>query len=159
MNGDDIVQGCVKYLQAFPDVVAVVGSFAVVPASPYLFQHRLWVEMEGSQSTAAVISSDTGWAAPNLHNTLRFPRVVLTLYADPARDSQGNVTDPGEVRRRIDDAFTVFDRRLHRVSGGTQMWGTVRTVSCERLTEPTNAAVPDGDGLRSLVASYAVTQG
>jgi hypothetical protein len=154
---DDIVQGAVKYLVALTDIKAVLG--AETDGTPWLFQHTLWVTMEQSQGTAAVIQHAGGWAGANEHNTLRFPRLGLEIWADPIRDSGGNVTAPGETQRRIQAAYDAFDKRLHRPAPATQMWGTVRTVSCVRLGEPTIYLVPDGDGLLRLQGFYAVTQG
>lgn len=158
VNTDDIVQGAVKYLQSKPAVLSVLGTFEGSTV-PYLFQRRMWAEMEGSSSTACMLYSDGGWTSANNHNTLRFPRLSVEIWADPIRDSQRNVTDPGEVWRRINHAYAVIDKVLHRAAGGQQYWGTVRTVDCVRLAEPTTYEVPDGDGLLRLLVSYAVTEG
>lgn len=156
---DDIVAGAVTFLGGHADVLAELGHDPGLPSQPWLFQYRLWTMMEGTQSTAAVISHDGGWAGPNLHNTLRFPRLTLSIWADPIRDDGGSGTDPGEVQRRLYQVFTVIDAHLHRPQGETQMWGSIRTVSCARLTEPTVLAVGEGDGLVRLQTYYAVTQG
>jgi hypothetical protein len=153
---DHLIQGVVKWLQGFPDVTAVVGAFA--DNKPYLFQTNLWVTMEGTQSTAAVLYRAGGWAGPNQHNTMRFPRLGLEVYADPIRDNGNNVTDPGEAGRRIEAAYKAIDTRLHRSQGGTQMWGTVRTLGCTRLGEPDVLPVKDGGGLLVLTAFYGVSE-
>lgn len=158
VDTDDLVQGCVKHLQVQADVLAVLGT-DLDTGAPLLFQHRMWAGMEGSSSTSAMVYRDGGWAGPNLHNTLRFPRLTVEVWVDPIRDPQNNVIDPGEAHRRIEYVYEVFDWHLHRPQGGQQMWGTVRTIACVRLSEPTVYAVPDGDGLLRLVVAYAVTQG
>lgn len=155
---DDIVQGAVKYLQAQPAVRAVLGGYEGTDVA-WLFQHKMWVDVEGTSSTAAMIGRDGGWAGANLHNTMRFPMLTMEIWADPIRDDGKNVVDPGEVYRRIEATFAVLDSFLHRPQGGEQRWGTVRTVSCVRMTEPTIYEVPDGDGLLRLLTSYAVAQG
>jgi hypothetical protein len=154
---DDLVQGAVKYLLEQETVLAVVGSTA--DDVPWLFQHRLYVAVEGSSSTAAVIAYGGGWAGGNEHNTLRFPRLSLELWVDPRRDDDRNSIEPGEVYRRMNVAFTAFDRVLHRPQGGEQWWGTVRTISCIRSAEPIPYEVPDGDGLLRLQTFYAIEQG
>lgn len=156
VDEDDIVQGAVKWLQDFPDVRAVLGSSA--DGSPWLFQHRLWVVMEGTQSTAAAIIDAGGWGAPNPHNTMRFPRLSLEISADPIRDAGNNIIDPGEVSRRIKKAYKAIDARLHRPQGGEQWWGQIRTTGCTRLIEPSVYPVPDGGGLLRLTTTYAVTE-
>lgn len=150
---DDLVQGAVKYLLAQPSVLAVLGTTDA--GTPRLFQYELFGVMEGTGSTAAVIGRGGGWDGGNEHNTTRFPRLTLELWADPMRD----VTKPGEVWRRIDAALDAFDRVLHRPQGGEQWWGTVRTISCVRGSEPLVYPVPDGDGLLRGIAYYFVEQG
>lgn len=153
---DDLIQGAVKYLGAQGDVLELLGSYT--DGVPWLFQHTLWVTVEGSQRTAAVVSRAEGWAGPNQYNTMRFPRISLELYADPLRDAGNNITDPGEVQRRIEATYQLIDSHLHRPQGGVQMWGTVRTIGCTRLAEPSAYPVPDGGGLVRLQVFYGVTQ-
>lgn len=155
---DDIVTGCIKFLQAKPDVIAALGTDRETGA-PMLFGYNDWSTLEGSQSTCAIIANEGGWAGPNAHNTLRFPRLSLNIWADPQRDAGNNAILPGEVMRRVDAVFEVIDNHLHRPEGETQMWGSVRTVASVRLTEPVIYRVPDGDGLVRLLVNYAVTQG
>lgn len=155
---DDIVQGAIKFLQAQPDVLAVLGSYPGTTV-PYLFQRKLWVDVEGTSSTACLLFSEGGWTGSNLYNTMRFPRLSMEIWADPLRDGQNNVTDPGEVWRRANRAYQVIDQHLHRPQGGRQWWGSLRTIDCVRMAEPTVYEVPDGDGLIRLLVSYAVTEG
>ncbi len=153
---DDIVSGAVTFLMTKPDVLATLGFDE---DGPWLFQYDLWTMVEKSQSTACVIDSDGGWATANPHNTLRFPRLSVAIWADPQRDQGNNAILPGEAQRRINHVFEVIDKHLHRVTGPEQMWGSIRTVSCVRITEPNILRVPDGDGMLRLLAYYAVTQG
>lgn len=157
VTSDSLITGLHKYLTAQPDVTATLGTFPFT-TTPYLFTGSLWVAMEGTSSTAAVISRAGGWAGANLHNTLRFPRISLDIYADPQRDA-GNVTDPGEAERRIDATYKIFDTHLHRPQSGIQMWGDVRTVAATRLGEPDVYPVPDGDGLLRLQVFYGISEG
>jgi len=158
VDTDDLVQGCVKWLLDEDTIHSVLGVFPDTNV-PWLYQHSLWSRVEGTQSVAAVISRAGGWAGANEYNTLRFPRLSLEIYADPLRDTQGNVTQPGETWRRIEAAWVAFDTLLHRPSADTVMWGTVRTITCTRLGEPLIYPVPDGDGSLRLQQFYAVTQG
>lgn len=158
VDNDTIAQGAVMYLSGFDDVLDVLGTFPNT-TTPYLFQQSLWVAMEGTSSTAAVLSRAGGWAGPNVHNTLRFPRLQLEMYCDPLRDDDGNVTDPAEAERRIEAAYRVLDSHLHRPQSGIQMWGAVRTIACARQVEPVVYPVPDGGGLLRLLVFYGVTEG
>lgn len=154
---DDLVQGAVKWLLTNSAVSAAVSVYPGTD-TPYLFQHQLWVEMEGTGSTAAVLSYGGGFAGPNNHNTMRFLRLMLDVYADPVRDAGRNVTEPGEVHRRVTATYLAFDAVLHRPDPTPQYWGTLRVIGSARLVEPSIAAVADGDGLLRLTTGYAVVQ-
>lgn len=160
-DGDDIVSGGVKFLLAQPECVAAVSTYIIGGRQvPGIFGYRPWNDtIEGTSTTCAVLSSEGGWAGANLHNTLRFPRLTLNIWADPQRDGGHNVTSQPEVMRRSFNVFRVFDRFLHRTGGDAVMFGTLRVVSSTRLTEPSVLTVPDGDGLVRLQTSYAVTEG
>lgn len=155
---DDLVQGCVKFLKGCLDVVAALSHY---PDSdePYLFQHQLFLAMEGTSGSAVVITNAGSIASPNPHNTMRSTRLGVLIHVDPRRDSGGNVTDPGEAQRRLQFVYRALDWRLHRPQGGQQMWGTVRTITSTRLNEPQPNPVADGGGLLSAVVFYAVDEG
>lgn len=156
---EDIVTGCVAYLQAQPEVLAAVDTFNIGGrVIDGVFGYRLWTRMEQSQKTSIVIAHDGGWAAPNMHNTLRFPRILLNVWADPLRDGTGNNIDP-LVAGRANACFEIVDRFLHLTAGAERMFGSIRVISCVRLTEPVPIDVPDGDGLIRIQAYYAATQG
>lgn len=155
---DDLIGGAVKYLAAQPEVLAALGSFP--DGKPYLFQRSTWVNLEGSQATAATLFRAGGWAGPNQHNSMRFPRLGLEISADPQRDAANNPAGlAAEAELRLVDTFNVIDRFLHRPQSGVQMWGTVRTIGCARLAEPAVFPVPDGGGMMRLRAFYGVIEG
>lgn len=156
---DDIVNGAVTWLLQHSDAVDAVDAFNIGGAlKPGIFPYRLWTRMEGSEKTSVVIAHDGGWAAPNAHNTLRFPRLTVSVWTDPYRDEQKNDIDPG-VQARANAVFDVFDKLLHWPAGRDQIWGTIRVISCLRMTEPAIGLVPDGDGLVRIQTIYGVVQG
>ncbi len=161
VTDDDLVSGATKYLRAQPDVIAAVSSFVIggVP-TPGIFPYYPWDMIEGSSGTAVVLSSDGGgWAAANTYNTLRFPRLVVNIWADPIRDTKYNNVGTGEVMRRVFATFKTIDGHLHRTSGAEVMFGQLRIISSTRLTEPVIYMVPDGDGLVRCLVNYAITEG
>lgn len=160
VTDDDIVSGAVTYLRAQPELIDAVSTF-VIGGQPTagIFQYRPWAKFEGTGKTGAVISNEGGWATANMHNTLRFPRLTVNIWADPLRDNVHNVVDPGEVMRRAHATYRVFDKYLHRTGGPEVMWGQLRILACVRLVEPTIYIVPDGDGLVRCQVNYAVTEG
>lgn len=160
VTADDIVSGAVTWLRAQPEAIAAVSTYVITGQSTVgIFQYRPWATLEGTSTTCAVITNDGGWAAPNPHNTLRFPRLTLNIWADPLRDSVNNVVDPGEVMRRAFATYRVFDKLLHRTGGPEVVWGQLRVLSSVRLVEPTIYVVPDGDGLVRCQVIYAITEG
>lgn len=155
---DTLVSGCVRWLRGHDDIRTALGRTTDTD-TPWIFQHAVWAPLEGSGQTAAVLSRAGGWAGGNPHNSLRFPRLSVELYADPHREALGNPVDPGETHDRLETVWEVFDRLLHRAGSGTQMWGTVRTIDSVRLAEPVTYPVPDGDGMLRSQCFYAVTVG
>ena len=151
----DVVQGAVKHLEAQPDVRAVLG--AEPDGTPWLFQHRLWVSVEASGSTAAVISRAGGWAGANLNNTLGFPRLLLELWADPIRDAGRNLADPG-------DTTCGFTAAKHDVAANPALGplGANGGDTPTRLPGPTSPAldkIPAGTatGATDAVSGAAIT--
>lgn len=156
---DDIVTGAVTFLLDKPDVVGCVSRINLGGQyAPAIWPYQLWAVLENSGATACVLSSDGGWAGANLHNTLRFPRLQVSIWADPLRDPNAGM-DVGETRRRAERAWSAVDRHLHRTAGDAVMFGGLRVIESTRLTEPVDLLVPDGDGLLELRSYYAITQG
>ena len=155
---DDIATDCVAYLLEFDDVRAAVGVFPDT-GTPWLFPHSLWQVVENTQSVAVVVTVNGGWASPNEHNTLRFPRLGIDIWADPLRNPDRSVRDPGELHQRINRVYKVFDTVLHRPRGGHQYWNGTRVIDCVRMTEPMLYVVPDGTGLIRCQTYYAATVG
>jgi hypothetical protein len=153
----DIVEAAVTYLFGQPEVLDALGADPGTGA-PYLYPNSLYTVMQNTQSAAAVVARAGGFAAPNAHNTARFPRIALELTVDPLRDEMNNVLNFDEAGYRADTIYKIIDPYLHRPRGGSQWWGSVRTVSCVRLSEPLVYAVPDGSGLIRHITYYGVQQ-
>jgi hypothetical protein len=165
---DDLVSGAVRYLSAQPDFTSLLGSFPFTdpsnPGVPFIFQRSLYIRVEGiaglmgTQAVAAVCSYAGGWAAPLDHSSANFQRLSLEIYADPLRDSAGNITSPAETEARAKAVWKVADSHLHRIgSPKTVLWGDLVTTSAQRQTEPVIYPVPDGDGLVRCQNYYGIT--
>jgi len=149
-----------RELMRTPAVLAEVGSDDRFSA--WIFRWRMYVDIEGTGQTAIVLREDGGWASPNQHNTARFPRLGVEIYADVPRTPRLNPAR-ATAQDRAKAAFNVIDRIFHVPQGGQIRWGneegTLRIVSSLRLTEPQVSAPSEGDGLARLLTSYAVTLG
>lgn len=155
---DDIVQGCVKWLQSFDDITDLLGAFEDSD-EPFLFQHTMQTVLEGTGKAAVVVGYAGGWSPPNTYNTLKLPRISIEIFVDPKRTDDLDYIDTSETRRRIDTIYNAVDRHLHRPQGGDQMWGTIRTVECTRLGEPAFSPIRDGDQMHKGLVYYGVMQG
>lgn len=156
---DDITQGTVKYLLTVPAITALTGQ--VNPSTPWIFQDVIpqLVTVEGSQQSAIVISQRGGWAAPNEHNNMAFPRMAVDIFVDPLRDSANNVTDRAEARRRAYYIHKIVNKYLHIPSGFDMMWGDVRVISSVASNTFDVNPVPDGDGVLRGTTYYSVVVG
>jgi hypothetical protein len=154
---DDVVAGAVKYLQTFPDLTELVGSYQ---GEPWIFQHELAARPEGRSSTAVVVSYAGGWSPPSPHHTTRFPRLSIEYWCDPIRNADRTVRDPSEVRRRVQAVYEAFDHQLHWTRGDPRCWGSLRVLSSVRLGELSAIyPVPDGDGMVRGQVFYGVVVG
>lgn len=150
---DDVVQGCRKFLAGKTDLLALLGA---TDDEPWLFQGKLYQVMEGTQSSAVVLSTMGGWSTPLDYGTAEFPRLSVELYVDPIRDEDNNYIEQAETRRRALLILRTLNKHLHRVIHASQMWGTVRTVGSQRLAEPLLYEVPNGDGMLRAQVFYGV---
>lgn len=145
-----------RFLVGIPEVTATVGSD--LQWDSWIFRERLYAMVEGSGEVAVVLNTAGAWTSPNAHNTLRTPRLLIEIYADPTRNSAKQIHE----RDAGDKALTTFeaiDRYLHNVSGHATMWDDLRIVKSTRLDEPELFDVPDGDGLIRAQVFYAVGVG
>jgi hypothetical protein len=158
---DDLVTAAYKALVSSPDVLAVVGQFppgSDVAGTPYIFQRGLYARLEGTGSTAIVLSYEGGWTSPVPGSQGVYSRLGVQLYADPVRDAGGNVTDPVEVERRARAALAAVDRHFHSLDSDVSVWGDLVLVSSSRLIEPVFTPVPDGGGLVFGQVYYGVVE-
>jgi hypothetical protein len=153
---DNVASGAVKVLAALSDVTAAVGTF---PASdtvnygvPWIFNTDILVTMEGTSAVIgtnamAIVCSDAGgWGEPMPLTTPRYNRLQVDFWVDPLRDSSHNITETaGATIQRGKQLFTLVNLHLHRTNPDMQLWGDLRTVGCQLLTEPQFLGVTDAE--------------
>ncbi len=150
-----------EYLVQFPRLRALLGSG--MGFETWIFrgqddQAKPYVNMEGSGQAALLLRQDGGWATPNRHNTLEFPRLVVEVYVDPERDGLGNEIGP-DVSDRMAQIWQTLDRHLRNVDHTEVWWGDLRTIGCDRLDTPSVFPFPDSGGIRIARAAYGVSVG
>jgi hypothetical protein len=160
----DVALAARRRLAAVEAVRAVLGPVGGgSEASTWLFHDEFGVVVEGSSSTAAVVSVAGAWARPNSHNTARFPRLRLELIADASRDAGLIVRRDAESR--LWAAWEPFDTELHRPMGFDETWGRVdtdrglRVWGSQLLSHPDVLDVADFDGGKKLICHYGLSVG
>jgi hypothetical protein len=167
---DDIGSGAVKFLSGIGAVTAALGSFpgtdsnVSLQGKPWIFKDDILVRMEGQSvflttlAMAVVCSDAGGWGDPSPLTTPRFNRLQVDIYVDPLRDAGHSITEtPGATKGRGKGLFTLINYYLHRTNPDMVLWGDLRTVGCQLITEPKFVPVPDGDVLQMGTAYYGVS--
>lgn len=168
---DDVARGAVKFLSAFSDVTSLLGAFPLddpVPGNagrPWLFSDNRGLDgnpgvlarMEGTSAAAIVCSDFGGWEVPPAGGTLRFRRLRVDVWIDPARNAQLNVAETSALTSSRGLAvFAAAQFRLQRTDPDAVLWGDLVTVGCQLLTDIVFTPVTDGDGLQRGTAYYGV---
>jgi len=161
---DDIASGAVKYLSGFSDVTSLLGSFSgsdpvtANQGKPWIFNADPLVDLEGTSSVALVCADYGGWQAPPQLGTWRFGRLSVQIYADPARDSNLNITETSALTiARGNAVLAAMQFRLQRTDPDTVLWGDMVTTGCQLLTDGPWLAVPDGDHMLVKQTFYGVS--
>lgn len=161
----DLALAARRKLASVPGVVGALGSFfASGSAEVWLFVRELQVVVEGSGQAAAVLREDGAWARPNPHNTARFPRLSVEIYADCSRDANGAIARrDAEARART--VWGQFNSFLHRVDGFSEVWGStstdpgMRVWGSQLMSLPDVFDVPDWDGGKRLHGHFGLNVG
>jgi hypothetical protein len=113
--------------------------------------------MEGSSSAALVCSDFGGWAAPEPLAGMRFRRLRVDVWVDPARDAGKNSTESSSLTaNRGLAAFAAVHAVLQRKDADAIFWGDLCTIGCQLLTDIVFTPIPDGDNLLRGTAYYGV---
>lgn len=160
----DVALAARRHLASLPAIRAVLGpTGADSEGLTWLFSSSLAVLVEGSGRAGAVLSIAGAWARPNSHNTARFPRLQLEIFADPSRSSGNIVRRDAEARAWF--AWEPFNLELHRTDGFAETWGALgldpglRVWGSTLLSHPDMFDTPDWDGGCRLLVYYGLCVG
>lgn len=117
------------------------------------------VKVEGTSKCLIVVNEDGTWTSPNDHNTMRFPKLNIDVWADPTRNDDKSVR-LWDADTKIEAIQKNLDRLLHLVDPGTfqgmpMIWGTASQMAaqtgvviagCLRLSGPDLTPIRDSDG-------------
>ncbi len=161
----DIVKAVQEGLQNAPAIQALVAPPYIGEDAAWdmgwIFDAKLRVTLENTQLCAIVVNYGGGWSPPNIHNTMRFPQVVVDIWADPTRNSDHSVKYD-DARAKAFRVYEAVYKVMHTVNrslpAGTSIhWGDERIVSSEALAEPDITPVSDGNGAYMLRARFGIT--
>lgn len=158
-----------NFLAGDAQLTALLGSD--LTWTTWMFTEVPYVLIENSSSALVVITQSGGWAAPNAHNTMSFPRLVVDIWADPTRSRPSNAVQIQDAKQKINTIHKAIFKNLHTVSkqnsvGGSIIWGTpaqiadksgTRIQGSQLLGEPEFSPVGDGSGAFMGRIYYGVT--
>lgn len=157
-----------NYLAQQPEVRELLGSDKTWDT--WIFADKPYVKIENTGKAMIVIQIDGGWSAPNDHNTMKFPRVFVDVWADPDRNPDGSVKKPN-ADDKIAKVHDAVMRYLHTVNmnrnGKPLVWGTkqqmdtytgVVVAGSAKQNEPEYSDVRDGNGARMASSRYGINQ-
>lgn len=153
----DFVRAARNELASYTDIKNLVGSGEGFDT--WIFREDKYVSLEGTGEALIVLSQNGGWAAPNAHNTAKFPRLQVEIFVDPARDSdlQPVLTTPHERAREL---VTLVDAVFHIPEGGEIEWDNeLRVLGSKKQSEEEITFVPDGDKMVRALVYYEVSLG
>jgi hypothetical protein len=164
---DDVATGAVQYLSQYSDVTDLLGALSdtdpIIPnrGRPWIFsgvQGDILVTIEGSSQAGLNCHYGGGWAVPDPLTTPRFMRLGIDIWVDPSRDSGNNIQESsGTTQQRGNSIFDAIQNRLQIKDPDQGMWGNLRVVGCQLLSEPANwTAVNYGDHALMATAWWGV---
>jgi hypothetical protein len=134
----DLTEAAYLHLAAHPEIQnLVLGGYVGTDAASdatdvekltaaWLFrvqddEGRPFRDVEGTGTSAIVVSSRNDWSGKNPHNTASFPRLQVLIYADTTRQAEGThqsydaIAKCKHIAKRVDLCF-------HRPDRSDDMW-------------------------------------
>lgn len=163
-----------------PEVKALIAAKQIGSSKTWsdgwVFDDKPYITIEKySHQALLVITDANGWQEPNDHNTARFPKINVDIWASPTRNADKSVVTH-DADRLIEDVFDAIYPYLHTIQpsvpgnasldptrsylgrpGFPRFWGTaeeieartgVLVISSKLLGEPSFFDVEDGNGAR-----------
>ena len=157
-------------LVADPEIFYLVGSDPTWNDG-WVFYDNIYVRLENSQTSAIVITENSTFSAPNPHNTMIFPRLVVDIWSDPTRAPE-NTIQAQDAKDKIEALHALVKTHLHTVNlsdnrGNTIYWGTpaeiatksgVAIAGSQLLSGPEYSSLVDGNGAWMGRFVYGVNQ-
>lgn len=161
----DIVKDVQYALQEAPGIQALVVEPYIGKdagwVNGWIFDSSLSTRIENTQRCAIVVSYGGGWRPPLDSNTVRFPLVVVDIWADPTRDTDNSVLTH-DAKTKCFHIYSEVFKVLHLLDRSTDDGGAIyfdqtRIISSESLGEPDLSWVQDGNGARMLRSRFGIS--
>ena len=122
----------VKYLLDQDDVAAVVIRSKDYPEG-WIFEDDIYGKVASTGQCAIVISEVGQHASPNQHNTMRFPNLLVDVWADVSRNADLSVKRK-DAQARAERVHKIlrkhFDLKPNgRLDGGFLVWGSDEQIA------------------------------
>lgn len=129
------------------------------------------VRVENKGTCLIVINEEDQWTSPNQHNTMKFPRLIFDVWADPTRNADRS-KKLNDAKSKIEAIQKYLDKHFHRTDPATPegmplMLGTAEEIAAGtgvvitgsfRLSGPTFSPIRDTDGAFMGQFAYAINQ-
>jgi hypothetical protein len=167
----DILTACRRMMLSDQPLMTLLGTGAQSAQNTTSWDHWLFndtpkIRIENTEQSMIVLTNAGGWASPNQHNTMRFPRLCVDAWSDPTRAIDGS-PKLDDAKDKIEAIFNEVNRLLHRTKNSIPdpanpgqsmplMWGTpaellahtgLRLSGSQALdSEPALSPVSGGNG-------------
>jgi len=145
-----------NYAATIPAITDLLG--ADDDGTPWIFVDDLFARVENTSTSAIIISESGPWTAPNMHNTLDFPRFIVNIWSDPTRDASFNVVRP-DAKEKAKRVFDAFNSVFHDTEHVHQSWDGLRVVDSQLRERLSYLPVRDGQYMVNAQAIYGATIG
>lgn len=153
----DLALAARNTLAADPVIRALVGRSTKWPDG-WIFSDDIYTTLE-NKSKCAIVITVSGGQTPNEHNTVRFPRMTVDVWADPTRNADLSVRVP-DAKDKIQTIVEALKKHFHTVNlsdgnGMPRIWGTpvevaartgVVILGSSQSTEPDFSPIADAEG-------------
>ena len=128
-----------NFLAQDADLRALLGRSA--SWDTWIFdQSPINVRVENTSRCLIVVNEEGQWTSPNPHNTMRFPRLVVDIWADPTRN-QDRTVQLFDAKSKVEDIVKIVDRKFHRVDPGTPDGRPLILGTAEQILAKTGVVV------------------
>ena len=121
-------------------------------------EEDLPVIMEASGSACVLLSHGGYWTTQNRQNTMKFPQIWVSLFADTSRDDNAIPTNLTAQRGedKVQRMYDVVSPIFHDPTNTIHRFGDIHVVNTFESQVPVVEPVDD-DGLFRLISTYEVT--